>query len=212
MNPELPIDPREELELKITALLLGELNAAEAAAVREAITKDGELQKLHDDLKQTVHLVREATVTSGAPETEPAEPLKISEARRKVLRVAFTIPPLKPEHTQRKPRPARRLIELLVVVAIIGILASMFLPALSKAKSKSQSAVVRSNMRQLEMAKQISENDPRMVQGIKRLLDDGVGMAWRERFDAEQNARKNKLKANSPREGFKAFLERKGIR
>ena len=64
----------------------------------------------------------------------------------------------------------------------------------------------------LEMAKQISENDPRMVQGIKRLLDDGVGMAWRDRFDAEQNARKNKLKANSPREGFKAFLERKGIR
>ena len=64
----------------------------------------------------------------------------------------------------------------------------------------------------LEMAKQISENDPRMVQGIKRLLDDGVGMSWRDRFDAEQNARKNKLKANSPREGFKAFLDRKGIR
>jgi enoyl-CoA hydratase/carnithine racemase len=64
----------------------------------------------------------------------------------------------------------------------------------------------------LEMAKQISENDPRMVQGIKRLLDDGVGMAWRDHFDAEQNARKNKLKANSPREGFKAFLDRKGIR
>ena len=36
-------------------------------------------------------------------------------------------------------------------------------------------------------------------------------LPWRERFDAEQNARKNKLKANSPREGFKAFLERKGI-
>ena len=61
-------------------------------------------------------------------------------------------------------------------------------------------------------AKQIGENDPRMVQGIKKLLDDGVGTLWRERFDAEQNARKNKLKANSPREGFKAFLERKGIR
>src|SRR5258705_12763439 len=29
----------------------------------------------------------------------------------------------------------------------------------------------------LEMAKQISENDPRMGQGIKRLLDDGVGTA-----------------------------------
>ena len=64
----------------------------------------------------------------------------------------------------------------------------------------------------IEMAKQIGANDPRMVQGIKRLLDEDVGMGWRERFDAEQNARKGKLKANSPREGFKAFLERKGIR
>jgi enoyl-CoA hydratase/carnithine racemase len=64
----------------------------------------------------------------------------------------------------------------------------------------------------IAMAKQIGENDPRMVQGIKKLLDEGVGTLWRERFDAEQNARKNKLKANSPREGFKAFLERKGIR
>ena len=64
----------------------------------------------------------------------------------------------------------------------------------------------------VEMAQQIAENDARMVQGIKRLLNDDVGMPWRARFDAEQNARKGKLKANSPREGFKAFLERKGIR
>jgi len=64
----------------------------------------------------------------------------------------------------------------------------------------------------VEMAQQIAENDPRMVQGIKKLLNDDVGLGWRERFDAEQNARKNKLKANSPREGFKAFLEKKGIR
>jgi enoyl-CoA hydratase/carnithine racemase len=63
----------------------------------------------------------------------------------------------------------------------------------------------------IAMARQISENDPRMVQGIKRLLNDDVGLGWRERFDAEQNARRSKLKPNSPREGFKAFLERKGI-
>jgi enoyl-CoA hydratase/carnithine racemase len=64
----------------------------------------------------------------------------------------------------------------------------------------------------IAMAKQIGENDPRMVQGIKKLLDDGVGNGYRDRFDAEHNARKGKMKANSPREGFKAFLERKGIR
>ncbi len=64
----------------------------------------------------------------------------------------------------------------------------------------------------IAMARQIGENDARMVQGIKKLLDDGVGAPWRERFDNEQSARKGKLKANSPREGFKAFLDRKGIR
>ncbi len=64
----------------------------------------------------------------------------------------------------------------------------------------------------IDMAKQIGANDPRMVQGIKKLLDDDIGAPWREQFDNEQNARKNKLKANSPREGFKAFLDRKGIR
>ncbi|MBI2364449.1 MAG: enoyl-CoA hydratase/isomerase family protein [Deltaproteobacteria bacterium] len=64
----------------------------------------------------------------------------------------------------------------------------------------------------LQMAQQIAENDARMVQGIKKLLNDGIGMPWHERYDSEQNARKSKMKPTSPREGFKAFLERKGIR
>ena len=69
MNPELPNNPREELELNITALLLGELSADEAAAVREAIAKDAELTKLYDDLKQNIVLVREASSMN-----EPAAP------------------------------------------------------------------------------------------------------------------------------------------
>jgi enoyl-CoA hydratase/carnithine racemase len=63
----------------------------------------------------------------------------------------------------------------------------------------------------IQMAQLISDNDPRMVQGIKRLLHEDIGMAWRERFDSEQNARKTSLKSNHPREGFKEFLTRKGI-
>ncbi len=63
----------------------------------------------------------------------------------------------------------------------------------------------------IQMARMISDNDPRMVQGIKRLLHENIGMPWRERYDSEQNARKTWLKASPPREGFKAFLERKGI-
>jgi enoyl-CoA hydratase len=63
----------------------------------------------------------------------------------------------------------------------------------------------------IQMAQLISANDSRMVQGIKRLVHEDIGLPWRERYDNEQSARKTYLKANSPREGFKDFLARKGI-
>jgi enoyl-CoA hydratase/carnithine racemase len=64
----------------------------------------------------------------------------------------------------------------------------------------------------IQMAQLISENDPRMVQGIKRLLHEDIGMTWRERYDNERAARATSLKSNHPREGFKEFLDRKGIK
>ena len=64
----------------------------------------------------------------------------------------------------------------------------------------------------IQMGQLISKNDSRMVQGIKRLLHEDIGMDWRGCYDNEQSARKTYLKANSPREGFKDFLARKGIR
>ena len=74
MNSDQP--SREQIEARITALLLGELPAAEAELLRWTISQDADLQKLHDELQSTIILVREtvkptntATAASGIDET-----------------------------------------------------------------------------------------------------------------------------------------------
>jgi enoyl-CoA hydratase/carnithine racemase len=62
----------------------------------------------------------------------------------------------------------------------------------------------------VEIGQMIAKNDARMVQGIKRLLHEQIGMDWRERYDHEEQARSTWLAAGHPREGFKDFLSRKG--
>jgi 2-(1,2-epoxy-1,2-dihydrophenyl)acetyl-CoA isomerase len=63
--------------------------------------------------------------------------------------------------------------------------------------------------RALDMAQMIARNDGRMVQGIKRLVHEDIGMSWRERYDNEETARATWLTSSHPREGFKDFLARK---
>jgi enoyl-CoA hydratase/carnithine racemase len=61
----------------------------------------------------------------------------------------------------------------------------------------------------VEMGRQIAGNTPEMVQGIKQLLLDDVGRAWREMYEAERAALSTTLKPSPVAEGFKEFLRRK---
>jgi prepilin-type processing-associated H-X9-DG protein len=137
MNSELPQSPREELEAKLTALLLGEVPHEQAAALHQTLAQDAELAALYERLKKTINLVRE-TASSPVEQTVPASaPLKLSDERRQKLLARFkTVAP------EKFAKPSRRkhitLLELAVAASIMVILGAMLLPALSKAKMKSR--------------------------------------------------------------------------
>jgi len=127
MNPDSPKTPQEEMETRLIALLVGELSDQEAAAWRAAIATNSELAKLHDRLKQTIGLVREATAKVTEPASEQAEPLQLSEERREKLFAHFkTVKPR--EFALPKRRVASWLVPMAATAMLVLLLAAIAIP------------------------------------------------------------------------------------
>jgi len=155
MNPHKP--SREDLELRITMLLLGELSAAEAKTLRQKIAQDAGLEKLHNELRSTIGLVREAEKSPTDTSSDNAASLKLSEERREKLLAHFKTPrPQESFWIRQMKIPS--LIPVLVVIAIVALLAAMMLPALSKAKSKSSRVAALSEARKKAMETQVDHS------------------------------------------------------
>ena len=106
MNPEMPQKPQDELEARLTALLLGELPHEQAAALHQKLAQDAELAKLYERLKQTVNLVRETLATPAAQTAGQPTPLKLSADRREKLLQHFkTVAPIEFVPLRRRAMP-----------------------------------------------------------------------------------------------------------
>jgi Mg-chelatase subunit ChlD len=137
MNPESPKTPREELELRITALLLGELSDDEAAALQQTIGEDAELSRLHDRLKFAIGLTRETTIAPSEEEAEKPDTLKLAPERRAKLLAAFAAPKIVKLTAARRAH-RRELLALAAMLAVLLVIASLLLPSLARSKARAQ--------------------------------------------------------------------------
>jgi prepilin-type N-terminal cleavage/methylation domain-containing protein/prepilin-type processing-associated H-X9-DG protein len=88
---------------------------------------------------------------------------------------------------KRPAKAAFTLIELLIVIAIIGILASMLLPALSQAKSRSQQTRCINNLKQLGLMTLMYAQDHNGLVQIDSPLEPSA--TWGSILSTNQNVR-----------------------
>ncbi len=134
MTPDFNPTPREELEARLTALLLGQLPEDQAAEVRALIKQDPALARLTQQLKHTIDLVRAASVAHTQEPAAPAPAIQLSAERREKLLARFkTIAP-KQFAKPRRESPSRVLLAIAAAVLIL-LVASLALPTLATRKS-----------------------------------------------------------------------------
>lgn len=96
-------------------------------------------------------------------------------------------------------KPRFTLIELLVVISILGILTSTLLPSLSKARLKGQSAVCKSNLKQMYIGQLIYADD-----NGDRVMATEYGAEW---IDARTWRDLDTSDWNNFHDGTQGFLE-----
>ena len=134
MNSDTPLTPRQELEVRLTALLMGELPPEEAAALEAQIAGDAELAALHARLRRATELLREATALPDQP--APPEPARLSSERRERLLAHFKTVTA-PIASSKPRRNWREIVPLGLAAALIALIGGgLMMPVFSSVQMK----------------------------------------------------------------------------
>src|SRR5687767_15956145 len=109
MTPEENKQLREQLEVRIVALLLGEASDFERAELQELMAKDPELAAFHERMKGTIGLVHATSKEPPADvSTASQEQPKLSAERRQVLLSVFREQPASAKNVTAMPESGRK--------------------------------------------------------------------------------------------------------
>ena len=218
MNPERPNDPREQMEVRLTALLLGEASAFEEAELLEAIKHDPALAAYYEEMRVMVKQV-EAAVQSAPMETVGEHP-RLADDKRAQLETLFKQSPLGTIQLESIATLKRRVTRLQTVMSIAAALmilfvaAGLLLPALAKSKAKASRIALRSEPAVSPMVGDFDSASGAF--GETRIRAGGAGYSTNRGVNPVQPAlRQRELstwdeKSDSPADLDEGFLHRYG--
>lgn len=182
MSNEKQNPSREQWEVRITALVLGEASPFEEAEIEKAVKEDAQLRAFYEGMKRTVRMVRE--ISEAKKKDGLAAQPRLSQKRRRMLLMLFKEPAMKevayPESATNRSW-AGTLIAIAALFIILGMVAWTLLPALSKAKAKAKVTELAS--RQFELAAGESSGDEQLRYNFRSLntSESGTEEPARER-------------------------------
>jgi Mg-chelatase subunit ChlD len=156
MNDQRPTNPREQLEVRITALLLGEASAFEEAELLDAIKADSELEAFYEAMRRTVKQVEGAVPMV-------ATNLELSGDRRSNLNDLFKRPTGKtislPAGRARRLTQTQVILSIAAALVILLVAAGLLLPALAKAKAKAARITAMNEAKSIELSARFEEEN-----------------------------------------------------
>jgi len=136
MNEEEMKQLREQMEVRIVALLLGEASAFETAEIEQALQRDPELAAFHTEMRRTIELTREASKQFQTASAPAAAQPKLSAERREALLAHFKQGKVVEVPIKRLAPPRRRhwLVPASLAAGIVLFLSALAMPRYFRAR------------------------------------------------------------------------------